>query len=277
VYGAYDNGSGSNLMRYLARDLADVQTNRSLVFVWFNGEEEGVLASDLYAKELKAANQKIAAVLGFDMVGISWPVANPISSSCLCMWYGANDRSAFDPLLKYVNFSFLGYPNEQRKVQVVGINTRNSDESSFASAGFPTMRWAGMKTASNYPAYHKPDDTIEKIIEVAGGQSFYEQGIENTHRSAYYTTLTVDNHLPVPVLTATASGMTVAVDGSGSSDPDGQISSYVWDFGDGAMSDEGAVAQHTYTEPGTYTITLEVDDNLWTSVGRTAQVTVTVA
>ncbi|MGH2691422.1 MAG: M28 family peptidase, partial [Actinomycetota bacterium] len=43
IYGAYDNGAGSNFIRFMAREFANVQTNRSLVFVWYNGEEEGLL------------------------------------------------------------------------------------------------------------------------------------------------------------------------------------------------------------------------------------------
>jgi PKD repeat protein len=53
---------------------------------------------------------------------------------------------------------------------------------------------------------------------------------------------------------------TVTVDGSASSDPDGSIVRYLWEFGDGATA-EGATASHTYTEPGAYLVTLAVQDN----------------
>ncbi|MFN2545631.1 MAG: M28 family peptidase [Actinomycetota bacterium] len=275
IYGAYDNGSGTNLLRYLAREFANVQTNRSLVFVWFNGEEEGVLASSRYAKELSDAGQKIVADLGFDMEGIAYPVANPGSTNCLCMWYGGNDKTAFDPLLRYVNFSFLGLPNSKRLVSVEGINNRNSDESSFASNGFPTMRWAGMRTAAAYPAYHMYNDTLDEIVTVAGGASYVEQGIENTMKSAYYTALALDNHLPVPAATATTNGLSIQLDATGSSDEDGTLSTFSWDFGDGTAG-TGSAVQHTYAAAGTYTVTLSVADNLWPTVtqGLTLQVTV---
>ena len=41
-------------------------------------------------------------------------------------------------------------------------------------------------------------------------------------------------------------------DGSGSSDPDGTISSYAWDFGDGSTG-TGVKPDHTYTTAGDYT------------------------
>ncbi|HKP10935.1 MAG TPA: glycoside hydrolase family 44 protein, partial [Blastocatellia bacterium] len=45
--------------------------------------------------------------------------------------------------------------------------------------------------------------------------------------------------------------LAVAFDGRGSSDPDGTIASYAWNFGDGAVA-SGATANHTYANAGTY-------------------------
>ncbi|MDP8297062.1 MAG: PKD domain-containing protein [Candidatus Orphnella occulta] len=48
-------------------------------------------------------------------------------------------------------------------------------------------------------------------------------------------------------------------DGSNSYDPDGDILTYEWDFGDGT-GDKGASVFHVYTKPGRYRIVLTVDD-----------------
>jgi chitodextrinase len=48
--------------------------------------------------------------------------------------------------------------------------------------------------------------------------------------------------------------------GSTSSSPDGSIVKYLWEFGDGATAN-GPHATHTYTEAGTYLVTLAVQDN----------------
>jgi len=54
-------------------------------------------------------------------------------------------------------------------------------------------------------------------------------------------------------------GQTVAFDASASYDPDGSITSYSWNFGDGTGS--GNNIQHTYQTAGTYSVTLTVTDN----------------
>ncbi|HSE41989.1 MAG TPA: PKD domain-containing protein [Acidobacteriota bacterium] len=50
------------------------------------------------------------------------------------------------------------------------------------------------------------------------------------------------------------------VDATDSDDPDGQISKYAWDFGDGS-SGTGRIADHKYGKEGTFEITLSVTDN----------------
>jgi PKD repeat protein len=55
-------------------------------------------------------------------------------------------------------------------------------------------------------------------------------------------------------------GVPVQFDGSGSSDPDGTIFSYDWDFGDGSDG-TGVSPSHSYSAAGTYTVFLTVTDD----------------
>ena len=72
------------------------------------------------------------------------------------------------------------------------------------------------------------------------------------------------NSPPVASFTATPTGgavpLSVAFDGSGSSDLDGSIVAYDWDFGDGTTS-TGMTVSHTYTTVGSYAAVLTVADN----------------
>jgi PKD repeat protein len=68
--------------------------------------------------------------------------------------------------------------------------------------------------------------------------------------------------------------LTCDFDGSGSTDPDGNIVSYAWDFGDGATA-TGVTASHTYALAGTYSVTLTVTDGAGASAATTQVVTVT--
>jgi PKD repeat protein len=55
-------------------------------------------------------------------------------------------------------------------------------------------------------------------------------------------------------------GEWVQFNGTGSSDSDGTIVSYAWNFGDGS-TDSGSTRSHQFNSPGTYIVTLTVTDN----------------
>jgi PKD repeat protein len=68
--------------------------------------------------------------------------------------------------------------------------------------------------------------------------------------TANFTFSPQDGHAP----------LAVTFDGSGSTDPDGNITAYRWNFGDG-ITGSGQVVTHTFANEGEYIITLTVTDN----------------
>lgn len=82
------------------------------------------------------------------------------------------------------------------------------------------------------------------------------------------------NQAPTAAFTSTTSGLTANVNGGTSSDSDGTIASYAWNFGDGGTA-TGATASHAYAASGTYNVTLTVTDDDGVTHSTTNPVTVT--
>jgi len=80
-------------------------------------------------------------------------------------------------------------------------------------------------------------------------------------------TVVKPNQKPVAVLTAAPTQgyppLTVYFDGTKSSDPDGKIVKYIWDFGDNTKDSTyyGAKATYVYNKSGNYSARLTVEDN----------------
>ena len=82
---------------------------------------------------------------------------------------------------------------------------------------------------------------------------------------------------PTAVLGATPTSgivpLTVNFSAAGSSDADGTIVSYAWNFGDSGNQTGGTTAQRTYSVAGTYTATLTVTDNAGLTNTKTVTIT----
>jgi PKD repeat protein len=82
------------------------------------------------------------------------------------------------------------------------------------------------------------------------------------------------NQPPTAAFTSSSTGLSASFDATGSSDPDGAVTGYVWDFGDGGSASD-ATPNHTYTSPGTYPVRLTVSDADGATGATTRLVTVT--
>ncbi|WP_253259321.1 PKD domain-containing protein [Subtercola boreus] len=82
------------------------------------------------------------------------------------------------------------------------------------------------------------------------------------------------NVAPTASIDTTVSNLTANLSGAGSTDSDGTIASYAWNFGD-TQTGTGKTVSHVYATAGTYTATLVVTDNSGATGTATQSVTVT--
>jgi PKD repeat protein len=104
-------------------------------------------------------------------------------------------------------------------------------------------------------------------LSLAGYQTVTQQATVFAGQTAYVQvpmTPQMHNQPPVAVISLSSAtpsiGETIFFNGSGSTDPDGWIVSYLWDFGDGTGA-SGVQATHAYATSGTYLVHLMVSDN----------------
>jgi len=120
-------------------------------------------------------------------------------------------------------------------------------------------------TAPLAPADPVDSQTIVQILATPGGADFANATPRSVSiRLVPPGVILPPNGTPVPSFTyAPSTPLTksdVTFDGSLSTDSDGRIVSYSWNFGDGSQG-SGAIAKHEFSTMGTYTVTLTVTDD----------------
>ena len=158
------------------------------------------------------------------------------------------------------------------------------DERTFNVTSSVSFRDAGGMFASGGKLYYVTGNngnlnTVNFAGGVVSGASSVlsgpgVDGVNWKNRALFLYSSTI-NEGPTASFTSSCTDATCSFDGAGSSDPDGSVSSYAWDFGDGATG-SGVSPSHDYVATGTYTVALTVTDNRGASATTTRSVSVTV-
>lgn len=146
--GAVDNGSGAATVLEAARVLAGLhlQPRRTIRFVWFMGEEHGLLGSEHYVKEHAADLDRIVAVVNVDMPGSPRQIVS----------FG---HPEVNDLLQSVCESLPGLDISQGLVEAKGAG---SDHAPFMYQGVCCLALHG-DAGPGAKFYHSRHDTYEQV------------------------------------------------------------------------------------------------------------------
>ncbi len=155
--GANDNGSGTVLILELARLLKDVDTDYSIKFIHFSGEEQGLIGSEYYVNNtVIPENMDIKLVLNIDEVG---GVAGMNNNTIVC------ERDESSP---YSN-NAASAAATQEMANCFGLYSNLQTEISYAYASdyMPFENngevITGLYEANESPYTHGPNDVIANM------------------------------------------------------------------------------------------------------------------
>jgi len=182
-HGADDNASGTAGVLELARVFTEQRPRpkRTIVFIAFGGEEEGLLGSNYYVNHPLTPLNNIVAMINMDMIGRMKDSKLVIGGVGTAKeWRDIIAQGTADPARKFVLTM-----NED------GFGP--SDHSSFYGKQIPVLFfWTG-----THNDYHKPSDTFDKInyadeTRILNLVSYIVKQLDGADKRVTYTTAKTD-------------------------------------------------------------------------------------
>ncbi len=164
-HGADDNASGTSAILELARQFAKEKKNkRTLIFMAFGGEEEGLLGSKYYVNNPVWPLDKTVAMINLDMVGrLSEGKLTVGGIGTANEWKVAVESKNLNPMapvkLNRPEINTQGEVGPAFALQLTEDGFGASDHSSFYGKQIPVLFFF----TGTHTDYHKPTDTAEKI------------------------------------------------------------------------------------------------------------------
>ena len=159
--GADDNASGCAAVLTAAGIFSQYSFERTIRFVIFTGEEQGMLGSANYAAAARNSNDNIVAVLNLDMIG--WDSVPP---STFQLHTRTTSNSAYTNDLAiataFTNVVYTyGLAGIKPVIQPDGLSA--SDHSSFWNRNYPAILGIEDHGVDFNPYYHSTNDTLMRL------------------------------------------------------------------------------------------------------------------
>jgi hypothetical protein len=161
--GACDDGSGTAAVMELARVMSQYQFDKTLVFVAFAGEEQGLLGSSLLASRSHKENVVIEAVLNNDIIGTDTAGNGRMGNTSVNIYSDETLDSPSQQLSRYAREVGERYIPAM-KVDTVFMGDRlgrGGDHTPFQWEGYAAVRFSTPNEI--YANQHHATDTLENM------------------------------------------------------------------------------------------------------------------
>jgi hypothetical protein len=159
--GVSDNASGVALVLELARLMSQHEWPKTIVFIAFSGEEQGLFGSRGYSKAAKEAKRTLAGVFNSDIIGNDYAGDGRRVTDLVNVYSGDPMDSPSRALARYTQeMANRYYP--AMKANPVFRNDRfgrGGDHTPFHDAGYPAIRFT--TPVEHYGFQHSAGDTFE--------------------------------------------------------------------------------------------------------------------
>ena len=162
--GANDNGSGVSAIIEMARVLANENLRHSIQFVFFSGEEQGLLGSKSYAKYIKENGMDLYRLVNLDMIGYPFFAPNTV-----IIERDNNTNVKHNQVMENDTESIEFGEMMKDMTSAVGLQFHldsiyDSDYEPFEAKGYVVIgAYDGSADSINNPHYHSSSDIPENI------------------------------------------------------------------------------------------------------------------
>ncbi len=161
--GVNDDGSGTAAVMELARVMSRYQFEKTLVFVLFAAEEQGLLGSTLFAMQARAEKRPIEAVLNNDIIGSEVAGDGRADTNSVRVFSEDPNDSPSRQLARYIKEIGERYVPSMRVDLIFRGDrfSRGGDHTPFNQENFTAVRLSSAE--ENYANQHTASDTFANM------------------------------------------------------------------------------------------------------------------